>query len=156
MKIYIAMKQLFTLAAAFCLSAFALDAQNPGGQAQDETEKQDKQLLEYIDKEVKRLSDQLDLEYWQEFYVDSTLTHDLHAMQDELMEYQQAKVANTDLYQSVQDKWMEQIDNAYKRFFSEEQWNKYWKATGRRAQTARDKRKAKAEKASANLKNEGK
>ncbi len=156
MKIYIAMKQLFTVALAFCLSAFALGAQNAGGQQQDEKEKQEKQLMEYIDKEVKRLSDQLDLEYWQEFYVDSTLTHDLTAMQEELTEFQKAKVGNTDLYQSVQDKWMEQIDNTYKRYFTEEQWKKYWKSTGQRAQKARDKRKAKAEKASAELKNEGK
>ena len=153
MKIYIAMKQLFTLAAAFCLSVFALGAQNQGPQTPEEREKQ---LLEYIDKEVKRLSDQLGLEYWQEFYVDSTLTHDLHAMQDEMAEYQKAKVANTDLYQSVQDKWMEQIDNTYKRYFTDEQWKKDWKASGQRAQKARDKRKAKAEKASAELKNEGK
>lgn len=153
MKIYIAMKQLFTLAAAFCLSVFALGAQNQGPQTPEEREKQ---MMEYIDKEVRRLSDQLGLEYWQEFYVDSTLTHDLTAMQEELTEFQQAKVGNADLYQSVQDKWLEQIDRTYKRYFTEEQWNKYWKATGQRAQKARDKRKAKAAKASAELKNEGK
>ena len=48
------------------------------------------------------------------------------------------------------------LADTYKRFFTEEQWKKYWKATGQRNQKARDKRKAKAEKATAELKNGGK
>ena len=121
------MKYLWTLAAALLIGGTALLAQNQGPQTPEQKEKQ---LLELIDKEVKRLSDQLQLEYWQEFYVDSTLTHDYHALQEELDEMQQAKVGNADLYQSIQDKWMQQIDDSYKRFFTEEQWKKYWKATG--------------------------
>ena len=141
------------LAAVLLLGAPALRAQNQGPQTPEEKEKQ---LLEYIDKEVNRLSDQLGLEYWQEFYVDSTLTHDYHALQEELEDLQKTKVGTTDLYQSVQDKWMQQIDDTYKRFFNGDQWKKYWKTNGQRNQKARDKRKAKAEKASAELKNEGK
>jgi ATP-dependent Lon protease len=152
MKIIQGMKHLWMLAAVLCLGASALQAQNQP----TEEEKREKQLLEAIDNEVKRLSDQLGLEYWQEFYVDSTLTHDYHAMRAELEDLQKTKVGNADIYQSVQDKWMQQIDDTYKRFFTEEQWKKYWKATGQRNQKARDKRKAKAEKASAELKNEGK
>lgn len=140
MKNYNAMKQLFTVVAALCLATFTLGAQNQGPQTPEQKEKQ---LMEYIDNEVKRLSDLLDLEYWQEFYVDSTLTHDLKAMQDEVEDLQKAKVGNSDLYVSVQDKWMQQIDDTYKRFFTEEQWKKYWKNSGQRAQKARDKRKAK-------------
>ena len=147
------MKYLWTLAAALLVGGTALLAQNQGPQTPEQKEKQ---LLEFIDKEVKRLSDQLQLEYWQEFYVDSTLTHDYHALQEELDEMQKAKVGNVDLYQSIQDKWMQQIDDSYKRFFNEDQWKKYWKSTGQRNQKARDKRKARAEKASAELKNEGK
>ncbi len=141
------------LAAALMLGATSLLAQNPGPQTPEQKEKQ---FLEFIDKEVKRLSDQLGLEYWQEFYVDSTLTHDYHALQEELDDLQRTKVGNVDIYQSVRDKWMQQIDDSYRRFFTEEQWKKYWKTTGQREQKARDKRKAKAEKASAELKNEGK
>ena len=151
MNFYLGMKHLWMMMAALCLSAFPLLAQNQGPQTPEQREKQ---LLEYIDREVKRLSELLDLEYWQEFYVDSTLTHDHHAMLEELEDFQKAKVGNSDLYQSVQDKWMQQIDDTYKRFFTEEQWKKYWKSSGQRAQKARDKRKAKAEKASAELKNE--
>ena len=153
MKIYQGMKHLWMLATLLFLGAPALLAQNQGPQTPEQKEKQ---LLEFIDKEVKRLSEQLDLEYWQEFYVDSTLTHDYKALQEELEDLQKTKVGNTDIYQGVQDKWMQQIDDSYQRFFSEEQWQKYWKSTGQRAKKARDKRKAKAEKASAELKKEGK
>ena len=125
------------LAAALLVGSVALRAQNQGPQTEEQKEKQ---LLEWIDKEVKRLSDQLGLEYWQEFYVDSTLTHDYKAMSEEMEKMQGARVENPDLYVTVQDKWMQQIDNSYKRFFTEEQWAKYWKNGGKRAQQARDKR----------------
>ncbi len=137
--------RLIHLALALFLSIFAGWSQN---NQQDTAEQREKQLLESIDKETARLRNLLDLEYWQEFYVDSTLTHDLHARMDELLQMQQAKVENTDLYQTISDKWMEQIDRSYKSFFTEEQWNKYWKAGGQRAQKERDKRKEKAAKAS--------
>ena len=104
-------------------------------------EQREKQMMEFVDKEVKRLSGLLDLEYWQEFYVDSTLTHDYHAMSEELQKMKVAKVENSDLYIGVQDKWMEQIDATYKRIFTEDQWKKYWTTGGQRAQKARDKRK---------------
>ena len=104
-------------------------------------EQQEKQMMEYIDKEVKRLTDILGLEYWQEFYVDSTLTHDCHAMAEELQKLKTAKVENSDLYMGVRDKWMQQIDDTYKRIFNEAQWKKYWKSGGQRAQKERDKRK---------------
>ena len=153
MKIYQGMKHLWMLAAALLAGSVALNAQNQGQQTEEQKEKQ---RMEYIDNQVKKLVEQLDLEYWQEFYVDSTLTHDLVAMEEELADLQKTKVNNVDIYQSVQDKWMQQIDDTYKRFFNEEQWKKYWKSTGQRNQKARDKRKAKAEKASAELKNAGK
>jgi hypothetical protein len=106
-------------------------------------EQKDKQLLEFIDKEVQRLSSLLDLEYWQEFYVDSTLTHDYKEMTVELERLSSAKVENSDLYIAIQDKWMEQVDASYKRFVTDEQWKKYWKTGGKKAQQARDKRKNK-------------
>ena len=99
--------------------------------------------MEFVDKEVQRLSHLLDLEYWQEFYVDSTLTHDFRAMTEEIESMQKAMVENRDLYVNVQDKWMQAIDDSYKRFFTKEQWAKYWKSGARRAQEARDKRNKK-------------
>lgn len=128
------------IAALPCLFLFApAQAQN-----QPQTpEQQEKQMIEYIDKEVKRLSDLLNLEYWQEFYVDSTLNHDLRARQEELQGMQKARVENADLYMTISDKWMEKIDASFKRFFTEEQWEKYWKAGAKRAQKERDKRAGK-------------
>lgn len=136
MKIY----RLLNLLAALCLSVFVAGAQKQPPQTPQEKEKQ---LLEFVDKEVQRLSSLLDLEYWQEFYVDSTLTHDYRAMTEEMESMQKAKVENRDLYVNVQDKWMQAIDDSYKRFFTEEQWTKYWKSGARRAQEARDKRNKK-------------
>lgn len=123
--------------ALFLLSGFQLMAQN-----QPMTpEQQEKKLMESVDKEVKRLSDLLALEDWQEFYVDSILNHDLHARAEEMLGMQKAKVENPDLYQAVNQKWMDQIESAYRRYFTEEQWAKYAKSTGKRAKKERDKRK---------------
>jgi len=130
------MKRILTL--LLLLSGFTALAQSQQPQT---PEQQEKQLMEYIDKEVKRLSDLLNLEYWQEFYVDSTLSYNLHERAREMQEMQKAKVENTDLYQAVSDKWMQRTDDAYKRFFTPDQWEKYWKNTGKRAQKDRDKRK---------------
>jgi len=132
--------RLLNVVLVFGLSVFAAAAQNQGPQTPEQKEKQ---LLEYVDKEVQRLSGLLNLEYWQEFYVDSTLTHDYKAMTAELEHLSAAKVENSDLYIAIQDKWLEQIDASYKRFFDEAQWNKYWKSGGKKAQQARDKRKNK-------------
>ena len=147
------MKYFAALSVALFTSFSLLSAQNQGPQTPEQREKQ---ILEYIDKEVKRLSSMLELEYWQEFYVDSTLTHDIHARAEEMEQMQKSKVGNADLYQDIWDRWEEQIARTYQRFFSEEQWKKYLKSGGARAQKERDKRRAKAEKAASALKNEGK
>ena len=91
--------RLLSVIPAFCLSVFAVSAQNQGPQTPEQKEKQ---LMESVEKEVQRLSNLLDLEYWQEFYVDSTLTHDYKAMTAELEHLSSAKVENTDLYITVQ------------------------------------------------------
>ena len=128
------------IAALPCLFLSAgVSAQNPP----QTPEQREKQMTEFIDKEVKRLTDMLDLEYWQEFYVDSTLNHDLRARQEEILDMQKARVENSDLYMAISDKWMEKIDSAYRRFFTEEQWEKYWKSGAKRAQKEREKRKKK-------------
>jgi hypothetical protein len=57
---------------------------------------------------------------------------------------QKAKVANQSMYQDVHDKWMDQIDRSYRKFFNDEQWAAYLKSGAARAQKAREKRKAKA------------
>ena len=139
------MKHFLSVTGAILLFAAVLSlplrAQNPA--SAEEKAKQEKQLLEYIDKEVQRLSSSLSLEYWQEFYVDSTLNHNLHAMQEEMAALQTAKVGNADHYVAVQDKWMQAIYDSYQRFFNDEQWKKYLKSGAAREQKARDKRRQK-------------
>ena len=100
-------------------------------------------VFEQAEKEADRLANLLDLEDWQVFYVDSTLKHDFPAMMADYEELQKSKVANMDMYQSVQDKWMDQIDQTYKRIFSEDQWAAYLKSGAARAQKARAKRSGK-------------
>ena len=134
-------KYLNLAVAFFAWTALFLPSAAKNQQPPQTSEQQEKQFTEMVDKEVKRLTDLLDLEYWQEFYVDSILTHDLRARMEEIQSMQKAKVENTDLYMAVSDKWMQQIDDSYKRFFTQEQWDKYWKTTGKRAQKERDKRK---------------
>jgi hypothetical protein len=133
MKIY----HLLCAAAFFSLSVFAARAQNQPLSP----EEQEKRILEYVDARTQKLSTLLELEYWQEFYVDSTLTHDIKAMWEESSKMQAAKVENRDLFIAVEDKWEQQIDDSFKRFFTEEQWKKYWKSGAERAWKARQKRK---------------
>ena len=104
----------------------------------------EKKRMEFIDKEKDRLVTLLNLEYYQEFWVDSTLTHDLTAMQEEMKNLQESKVSNYDMYVAVQDKWAQKIYDSYHRFFTEEQWAKYLKSGAAKEQLARDKRRDKA------------
>lgn len=104
---------------------------------------QEPDIYEQIEKEVDRLQRVLNLEDWQMFYVDSTLTHDWQAMRDEAQRLAEQKVGNADMYLMVQDKWMDQIDVTYKRIFTPEQWQAYLKQGAAKYQKARAKRKAK-------------
>ncbi len=127
----------------FICAAFMLLLPCFGAFAQQKPEEFD--VYERAEQEADRLQRVLDLEDWQVFYVDSTLKHDYPAMMAELEGLQAAKVSNTSMYVSVQDKWMEKIDAAYRRFFTDEQWAAYLKTGAAKAQKARAKRKAKAE-----------
>ena len=75
----------------------------------------------------------------------------LDTMQKELMELQAAKVTNADMYSAAQDRWMESTYNAFNKFLTPEQWEKYLKNGAAREKKARDKRAQKAAKASEKL-----
>lgn len=122
-----------------CVNAFA----------QEQEEQKVQTPEEMAAKEADRLGDLLKLEYWQVFYVDSTLQHDFTALQDEMNKLQSARVENYDLYMSVRDKWFEQIDNTYKKIFTPEQWALYLKTGAAKNIKAREKRKEKMQKSSA-------
>lgn len=114
--------------------------------AQEQEEQKVQTPEEMAAKEADRLGDLLKLEYWQVFYVDSTLQHDFTALQDEMNKLQSARVENYDLYMSVRDKWFEQIDNTYKKIFTLEQWAQYLKTGAAKNIKAREKRKEKMRK----------
>lgn len=120
------------------LAPLCLGAQQPMSQ-----EEQDKQFREAIEAQIEDYTDMLDLEYWQVFYLDSIMTHDYTAMRDEIQALSDAKVGNDDAYIRVQDKWMEQMYQSYKKVFTEDQWNKYLKSGAQRDKKNRDKREAK-------------
>lgn len=140
---FLVKKAIISLSALALLSFLParLSAQDQQPPSPEEIEKK---RMEFIDKEKERLVSLLNLEYYQEFWVDSTLTHNLTALQEELMQLQSAKVSNYDMYIAVQDKWHQKTYDAYHRFFTEEQWAKYLKSGAAREQQARDKRRDKA------------
>ena len=136
MKLFgILLLSLLTLSAA---------AQQQGQSEQDKI-KEEKQLREYIDKNVEQTGINLGLEDWQLFYVDSILTHDVTAMTAEIKQLQASKVSNSAVYEQVQDKWLEAIYQAMGKVLNEDQWKKYLKQGAAREKKARDKRKAKLE-----------
>lgn len=120
-----------TIIAALALAAsLGLYAQEP----------QEPDFYELAEKETERLQRVVKLEDWQVFYVDSILVHDYMAMNEDLQKLQANKISNASIYQSVQDKWFEQIDNSFRKFFTDEQWTLYLKQGAAKAQKARAKR----------------
>lgn len=126
------MKRIILSAAALLLSIASY------AQQQEEPD-----FYELAEKETDRLQRTVKLEDWQLFYVDSVLVHDYMAMNDDLQRLQANKVSNSSIYQGIQDKWMEQIDHAFRKFFTDEQWAAYLKQGAAKAQKARAKRAAK-------------
>lgn len=106
-------------------------------------EQREKEFYEAIEKQVERLEEQLNLEDWQVFYVDSILTHDYKAMQEEFAAMSAAKMSNSDLFYDVQDKWSEQIYQSMRKILDDKQWASYEKYGAARDKKARDKRAAK-------------
>ena len=126
------------------LLALPLFAQN-----QLSPEEEARKLREGIDKEIDRLTTLLDLADWQVFYVDSTLTYNIESMRAEQKALAAAKVSNTDLYWESTDKWQEATYVQYRKIFDDKQWERYLKTGGSKEKKARDKRAAKAAKATA-------
>ena len=108
-------------------------------------EQEEKQMREAIEQLVVKYEEELKLEVWQTFYVDSILTHNTFAMRDETRKLADNRVENYDLYMVVSDKWDEATYSAFRKLFTDEQWAKYLKSGAARAKKARDKRAEKRE-----------
>ena len=137
---FFGMKHLFPCISAVILLAAALPAA-----ASAQTPEKPLTVEERAAKEADRLQMLLDLDLSQVFLVDSTLQHDLGALDVEIKDLQRTQVYNSDLYQIISDKWAERIDRSYERIFHPAQWARYLKTGGARAQKARDKRRARYE-----------
>lgn len=131
---------LMTVCATF---GFALNAQDDGSSKPLTPEEQAKKFQEYIDNLTTKYEENLKLEYWQVYYVDSILNHDMKAKEAELKDLKDSKVSNQDLYVAVSDRWNEQIYNSFHKVFNDEQWKKYLKSGAAREKKARDKRAGK-------------
>ena len=113
-----------------------LSAQEPS------REEMEKQFYEALEAQVERYTDQLNLEDWQVFYVDSILIHNMTALRRELEALNAARVSSVDYHQMASDKWMEATYEAFRKVLSDEQWEKYLKGGAKRDKAARDKRAA--------------
>ena len=125
----------------YMLAVLAFSVLGISASAQQQEKQPD--VYEQAEQEADRLQRLLDLEDWQVFYVDSTLKHDIPAMMAEYDKLRDSKVNNSAMYYAVQDKWMDKIDESYRRIFNDEQWKAYLKGGAGKAQKAREKRKAK-------------
>ena len=126
------MKKILFAALGLLISLGSAFAQ----QQQMSPEEKQKKMDEFVQKQVEKLENSLNLEDWQSFYADSILTHDYNALQAELDGLTEAKVSNADIYTQTSDRWAEQIYNSMHRILDEDQWAKYLKMGA--ARRARD------------------
>ncbi len=131
---------VFVLACTFLSLGAAAQQQQPLSPEQEE-----KKMREAIETLVLRYEEDLKLEVWQTFYVDSILTHNTLALRDETKKLAENRVENYELYTVIADKWEDATYNAFKKILNEEQWGKYLKSGASRAKKARDKRAEKRE-----------
>jgi hypothetical protein len=124
----------------FGITALLLLPLMAGAQQPQSEEEAAKKMREAIDATIQNYERLLELEDWQTFYVDSILTHDYEALNQELRGLQAAKMSNTDVYQQVQDKWAEQVYVSMQKVLDEKQWEKYLKSGAAREKKSRDKR----------------
>ncbi len=121
------------------LTAFLLLLIAPALFAQNNDEKP-KTLPEIAADKADELMKYLKLEDYQVFQVDSTLTHDLLALQKELDSMQKAGITNSDFYTAVYDRWYNTTDSTFQCIFTPEQWTRYLKSNYGKSKRQRDKR----------------
>jgi len=105
--------------------------------------KAEKELREFVDTELEKLTSQLKLEYWQEFLVDSIMVHDYTAITNEFNKYKKEKISNTDEYLKVQEKWNDKMYYAIEAILTDQQKASFAKTAMAKAKKQRDKKKAK-------------
>lgn len=127
------MNRLFLLllfAASLLLSSPAALAQEP----------QEPDLDKIIATQLDNLTRTFKLDDVQVFFVDSILQYNFRAMNDEFEQTRRTGASNNETFQIISDKWMAATDEAFERFFTEEQWKKYMKSSYGKEKIRRDKR----------------
>ena len=143
----------FAISLALLLPATVLSAQN---------EDEPKTPEELAFQEADRLEKLLSLQPHQTFYIDSILQHDMRAMHNELEALQMSGTREYIAFKQVRDKWVAQMDSAYKKVLTHDQWMQYCRSAGKlskeelKALKAKEKaeKKAAREAAKANKKDE--
>lgn len=127
------MNRLFLLllfAASLLLSTPAALAQEP----------QEPDLDKIIATQLDNLTRTFKLDDVQVFFVDSILQYNFRAMNDEFEQTRRTGASNNETFQIISDKWMAATDEAFERFFTEDQWKKYMKSSYGKEKIRRDKR----------------
>lgn len=133
------------------LPAASLSAQDP-----EEQKTPEEMALEEAD----RLEKLLTLQPHQTFYIDSILQHDMRAMHDELQGLQMSGTREYIAFKQVRDKWVAQMDSAYKKVLTHDQWMQYCRSSGKlskeelKALKAKEKADRKAAKEAAKARKE--
>ena len=124
------MFQILLLAAALLLSVPAARAQEP----------QQPDIDQIIANQIDNLTRTFKLDEVQVFFVDSILQYNYHAMNEAFEEARKTGASNADTYQAISDQWMQATDEAFQRFFTKDQWNKYMKSSYGKEKQRREKR----------------
>lgn len=107
---------------------------------QDEKPKEPEEVAA---QEAERLEKLLDLAPHQVFYVDSILQHDMRAMRNEMEAMQKSGMQEYSNYNKVRERYVAQIEAGYKKIFTDDQWLRYLKSTGKYKKEKKDKKKSK-------------
>ena len=121
---------LLLFAASLLLSTPAALAQEP----------QEPDLDKIIATQLDNLTRTFKLDDVQVFFVDSILQYNFRAMNDEFEQTRRTGASTNETFQIISDKWMAATDEAFERFFTEEQWKKYMKSSYGKEKIRRDKR----------------
>lgn len=96
--------------------------------AQEQTPR--KSPIELASEQAERFGEELKLNHYQLFMVDSILQTNLTAISKEFEEMQKGGMQNPESYKAVQKKWQKKTDDAFAQLFTIEQFDRYLRITG--------------------------
>ena len=94
-------------------------------------EQEQKSPQEMASIEADRLQELLDLEIHQVFYADSILRYNMEHLFKEFKSLREGGMQDSDVYKTVQDRWLDKTILAFEKILSREQYVKYMKSIGK-------------------------